>query len=123
MEPTTVMLIFGVASALIFGPLTARSTERRDKIYGGDVARALNLLACMVFVSIPLTVLSGLVVSIITRQHAPILQVGFGLLGVAFLLILAWSAVEMPARERIAPKLQRSALNTWTEEDARKSGL
>lgn len=122
MEPTTVMLIFGIASAVIFGPRTARSTERREKGYGGSVARLLNLLACMVFVSIPLTVLSGLVTSIITQQHAPILQIGFGLLGISFLLILAWSMVEMPTRAN-APVPQRTALNTWTEEDARKSGL
>lgn len=116
------MMLFGVVSALVFGPRTAQSTERREKPFGGDVARILNLLACMVFVAIPPTVLSGLAAQIIMQKHAPLLQIGFGLLGISFLLILAWAAVEMPARAN-APVAARTALNTWTAEDARKSGL
>ena len=60
MEPSTIMLVIGVASALIFGPRTAQSTERREKTYGGGAAQLLNLIACMAFVSLPLTILSGL---------------------------------------------------------------
>lgn len=122
METTTLMLLAGAVVGLIAGPLTARSTERRDKTYGGDVARILNLLACIVFVAILPTVLTGVIVGLITKNHAPVLQIGFGMLGIAFLLTLAFSVFEMPARAKV-PIASRTALNTWTAEDARNSGL
>lgn len=122
METTTIMLLVGAAVGLIAGPLTARSSERRDKTFGGDAARILNLLACIVFVAILPTVLTGVIMGLITQNHAPVLQIGFGMLGISFLLSLAYSAIEMPARAS-APTVTRTALNSWTAEDARKSGL
>lgn len=122
MEPSTIMLVIGVASALIFGPRTAQSTERREKTYGGSAAQLLNLIACMAFVSLPLTILSGLVAQIVMKQHAPLLPVALSLLAVTFAALLMWAVIEMPARSK-APVATRTALNTWTAEDARKSGL
>lgn len=116
------MLVVGVASALIFGLRTAQSVERREKAYGGSAAQLLNLIACMAFVSLPLTILSGLVAQIVLQQHAPLLPVALSLLAVTFTALLLWAAIEMPARAK-APVPTRTALNTWTEEDARKSGL
>lgn len=116
------MLVVGVTAALIFGPRTAQSTERREKTYGGGAAQMLNLIACMTFVSLPLTMLSGLIAQIVTRQHAPLLPVGLTLLAVTFIAVGLWAIIEMPARAS-APLKNRTALNTWTAEDARKSGL
>ena len=122
MEPSTIMLVIGVASALIFGPRIAQSTERREKAYGGGAAQLFNLIACMAFVSLPLTILSGLIAQILMRQHAPLLPVALSLLAVTFVALLIWAVIEMPARAK-APVATRTALNTWTAEDARKSGL
>jgi hypothetical protein len=116
------MLVVGVASALIFGPRTAQSTERREKTYGGGAAQLLNLIACMAFVSLPLTILSGLIAQIVMRQHAPLLPVALSLLAVTFIALVLWAIIEMPARAK-APVPTRTALNTWTAEDAKNSGL
>ncbi len=118
MDSTTVMLMVGGAVALIAGPLTARSSERRDMVYGGFLARVLNLIACMGFVAILPTVLTGL----LSGHGVAILPIGFGILGITLLASFAFGFIEGPARER-APKVVRTALNQWTEEDARKSGL
>lgn len=122
MEPSTIMLVIGVASALIFGPRIARSTERREKTYGGGAAQVLNLIACMAFVSLPLTILSGLVAQIVMQQHAPLLPVALSLLAVTLIALVLWAVIEIPARAN-APVQTRTALNTWTAEDAKNSGL
>ena len=116
------MLVIGVASALIFGPRIAQSTERHEKTYGGSAAQLLNLIACMAFVSLPLTILSGLIAQIVTKHHAPLLPVALSLLAVTLVALILWAIVEMPARAR-APIQTRTALNSWTAEDARKSGI
>lgn len=119
MDSITLMLIVAGTVAFTAGPLTARSTERREKIYGGTPARILNLIACMMFVAILPTVLTGLIVG----HGVGIVPVGFGILGVSLLATVGFAIIEKPARDRLAPQNQRSALSTWTEEDARKSGL
>jgi hypothetical protein len=122
MDPSIIMLVIGVASALVFGPRIAQTTERHEKTYGGSAAQLLNLVACMAFVSLPLTILSGLIAQIVLQKHAPLLPVALSLLAVTFATLLLWAAIEMPARAK-APVATRTALNTWTAEDARKSGL
>ncbi|MBK8134457.1 MAG: hypothetical protein KA401_04610 [Anaerolineae bacterium] len=119
MDSIPLMLIVATTVACIAGPLTARSTERREKIYGGTPARILNLIACMMFVAILPTVLTGLIVG----HGVGIVPVGFGILGISLLSTVGFAIIEKPARDRLAPKAQRSALNSWTEDDARKSGL
>jgi MFS family permease len=117
MEPTTIMLLVGAAFAVVFGPLTARSTERREKIYGGTVARVLNLIASVLFVAIVPTVLTGVIL-------------GHGFLGLpyalayflaSFIVLLIYAMIERPARE--ANVTERSIVQGWTEQDARSSGL
>lgn len=119
MESTTWMLLIGGAFALIFGPRVARSTENRQKRYGGTGSQIFNLLACMTFVAMPVTVLTGL----LTHFGVRTIVVGFSMLGFCLLMTLAYAIFEKPAYDREAGQVKRTALNSWTEEDARKSGL
>lgn len=119
MESTTWMLLIGGAFALIFGPRVAQSTGRREKSYGGSVAQIFNLLACMAFVALPVTVLTGL----LTHFGARTIIVGFSLLGFCLLMTLGYAIFEKPAHDKFAASSQRTALNSWTAEDAKNSGL
>lgn len=119
---TILMLVAGLSAFLLIGPRLARSTEKRETLYGGAASLWLNRLACMTFVSLPITVLTGLISGIVTQQHGPLLQVALALLATTFILLIVWAAIEMPAQAK-APKVQRTALNSWTQEDARSSGL
>lgn len=119
MDSTTWMLLVGGAFALIFGPRVARSTENREKRYGGLPSQIFNLLACMAFVALPVTVLTGL----LTHFGIATIAVGFGLLGFCLLMTLLYAVFEKPAHDAMAASAARTALNTWTEEDARRSGL
>lgn len=119
MESTTWMLLIGGSFALIFGPRVARSTQNRETLYGGLPSQIFNMIACMAFVAMPVTVLTGL----LTHYGFRTVIVGFSLLGVCLLATVGYAIFEKPAHEQLSPKVQRSALNSWTEEDARKSGL
>lgn len=118
MTPALWMLLVGGIWALAFGPGVARRTEEREKIYGGTPAKALNLIACLILVSAPAAIITGLFNGI---GLVGALVVSFSLFAVGLLLMMAFSAIEGPAREKNADK--RSITNTWTEHDARTSGL
>jgi hypothetical protein len=116
MTPELWMLLIGGAGALILGPRTARSTEKREAIYGGTPAKLLNLIASCLFTGVPFVVLTGL----FTGYGWRTIVVALSIIGVSLLVTLAYGAVEHPARQN-APK--RGITNTWTEQDARTSGL
>jgi len=112
------MLLIGGIAALTFGPTAARRSAERETIYGGMPAKALNLIASMVLVSAPATIITGLFNGI---GLVGALVVSFSLFGVGLLLMLVFSVIESPAREQNAVK--RDITKTWTEQDARSSGL
>ncbi|MFZ4812895.1 MAG: hypothetical protein ACOYL5_00060 [Phototrophicaceae bacterium] len=116
MPTETVILLAGVVFGLGVGLFTARTSARRDPIYGGAVARFFHYLAASVMTALPLTVIASAAVGGFLRA----LTVGLGffvtLWGCA--LIFAW--LERPARE---VALARKVDLGWTEQDARTSGL
>lgn len=119
MEPTTWMLLWGGGAALIIGPIVSRTTEERQQIYGGIVPRLLNLLVCMMIASVPFTVISGLILRQFNIFQA--LLWSFSVFGLALVFMMVFGAIEGPAREK--NKSERGITNTWTEHDARTSGL
>lgn len=119
MQPIHWMMLFGIGAAVIIGPMVARTTEERQKIYGGALPRLLNLLVCMIIASVPFTVVTGLIVRQFNIFQA--LLWSFSAFGIGLVLMLIFGAIEGPAREK--NKDERGITNTWTEQDARTSGL
>ncbi len=114
------ILIAALAFAVTLGPLTARSTIKREPLYGGFPAHLFNFLGSMGFVALLPSVLAGLLI-------------GAGLAGLPVAIVLLLSSLlffmiaaifELPARKRLkldAP--QQDDEPTWTEANARQSGL
>ncbi len=116
MTDLEIMLLVGLGFGLIVGPLTARSSNRREKIYGGTPAKSLHLLASGMYVATPPTVLTGVIAGVGLRTLFPLaLVLIFGSLGV----LLIFATFEKQARPASDAKSDRG----WTAEDARKSGL
>ncbi len=118
MTPALWMLLIGGIWALVFGPGVARRTEEREKIYGGTPAKALNLITSLVVTSAPAVIITGLFNGI---GLIGALVLSFSIFIVGLLLLMGFSVIEGPAREQNADK--RGITNTWTEQDARSSGL
>lgn len=111
-----IMLLVALTFGLIVGPLTARSSMRREKVYGGTPAKALHLLASGMYVAAPPTILTGAFAGVGFKTLLPLaLAMIFGSLGV----LIIFATFEKEARPATVTKLDRG----WTAEDARKSGL
>ncbi|MBZ0317633.1 MAG: hypothetical protein K8L91_14525 [Anaerolineae bacterium] len=111
-----IMLLVGLVFGLIVGPLTARSSIRREKIYGGTPSKSLHLLASGMYVATPPTILTGVIVGVGLKTLFPLaLALIFGSLGV----LMIFAIFEKQARPVRDTKLDRG----WTAEDARTSGL
>ena len=61
MDVLTQSLLVCAVFAVIFGPLTARSSHRRSPIRGGIVAQAFHLIGTMAFVSVLPGVIAALI--------------------------------------------------------------
>jgi hypothetical protein len=116
MSDLTIALTVGAIFGLIFGPLTARSSAHREKIYGGTPAKAIHMIACGMMVSVPPAALTGLIVGLHWQTLIPMgLTLLFGSLGV----LMAFAALEKPAIPAKDAQLEKG----WTAEDARASGM
>lgn len=115
---TLYVLLFVLGWALIFGSLTAASSNRRRKVRGGVLSHAFNWLASALFVSILPAVLLSIFV-----LHLPIIRIlltAVSLLGLSYLSLLVYALFEKPALDRLPPEEEDRG---WTAEDARTSGL
>ncbi len=111
-----ILSLVGLVFGLIVGPLTARSSIRREKIYGGTPAKLLHLLAAGMYVATPPTILTGVIVGVGLKTLFPLaLALIFGSLGI----LLIFATFEKQARPAHDAKSERG----WTAEDARTSGL
>lgn len=116
MTDLEIMLLVGLVFGLIVGPLTARSSIRREKIYGGTPAKLLHLLASGMYVATPPTILTGVIVGVGLKTLFPLaLLLIFGSLGI----LIIFAIFEKQARPAPDAKSERG----WTAEDARTSGL
>ncbi|MCU0513976.1 MAG: hypothetical protein MUE40_15575 [Anaerolineae bacterium] len=119
------LVIFG----LVFGVLTARSSNKREKLRGGAVARFFHFSACALMAALTPAVLVMAVfmhpewVTIGGISIAPIVQmlgIAVALAALAVLLLIPYALLEQPAR---AAWEQQQIDQGWTEKDARTSGL
>lgn len=116
MSDLAIALTVGAIFGLIFGPLTARSSTHREKIYGGTPAKVVHMIACGMMVAAPAAALTGGIVGLGVLTLLPMaFGLVFGSLGVLFI----FAALEKPA---IPVKDAKQELG-WTAEDARASGM
>jgi len=112
LEPIIFSLMFG----LILGPLAARSSQRRQPIYGGMVAQLLHGLGAVLMIAVIPMVLANLIVG---NGFLSSVVLGFGTLGTGFLVLVIFAAVEKPALDAQSTVQDHG----WTKEDAHTSGL
>ncbi|MBZ0302898.1 MAG: hypothetical protein K8J31_24345 [Anaerolineae bacterium] len=113
MNNTLLALIIGLGFGLVLGYFVARSSARREKIYGGQVAQIFHYIGAAAVTGVLPVVIASLV-----------LRGGFGLafpLAVSFMVsgflaLILFAIVEQPARSQVETR-------GWTEQDARTSGL
>ena len=77
--------------ALIFGPLTARSSHRHKPVSGGVVGHAFHLIASMAFVAVLPGALGALILGGGFEVAFPVI---IGLVIVIFVSLLGYAAVE-----------------------------
>lgn len=113
-----VLLVFGlIGFGLIFGILTARSSEKRQKIHGGPLSRFFNYLASSTMTALTPTALISI---FIFRLHLlEIALIVVGIFTATFIFLALYAIVEQPALTRLSPAEDVG----WTEQDAKTSGL
>jgi len=116
MDRTVLTLLITLAVIVLLSVPTARSSARRDKIYGGTGARVFHFLGAAIYIGVLPAALCG---SILVGPFKLGIPLAFGLLALSFLLLMAYAIFERPARAASKPSEDRG----WTAEDALKSGL
>ncbi len=115
MENAQVALLIGLGCAAVLGYFTARSSARREKIYGGQAARIFHYIGAAAVTGVLPVVLASLILGGGFGTAFP-LAVSFMLTG--FVALVIFAVIEQPARSR-----QGQTARGWTEHDARTSGL
>jgi hypothetical protein len=110
------VLVISLLFALVFGPATARSANRRQPVHGGALAHLFHTIGAGAFVAVLPGVLTGLIVG---AGFVPSFLLAVGFLLLSYVALLAFAVVERPA----AARAQAEAARGWTEDDARASGL
>lgn len=118
MDNRTLVIVLGlVVFGLVFGALTARSSEKRLKIYGGSMSRLFNYLASSAMTALAPTALISIFV--FRLEILQIVLVVAGIFAITFIFITLHAIIEKPALEQMKPVEDRG----WTEQDAKTSGL
>lgn len=113
----TLLTILIVLAVMVFLSIpTARSSIRRDPIYGGTGAQIFHFLGVAVYLGVIPSALFG---SILVGPLKLGIPLAIGLLAVSFILLCIYAIFERPARAALKPVEDRG----WTAEDALKSGL
>jgi hypothetical protein len=116
MSDLAIALTVGAIFGVILGPLTARSSIHREKIYGGTPAKAAHMIACGMMVAAPVAAITGGIAGLGLLTLLPMaFGLVFGSLGVLFI----FAVLEKPT---IPSKDAKQDLG-WTAEDARASGM
>jgi hypothetical protein len=113
MDRTLLALLIGLGCGLVLGYFTARSSAKREKIYGGQAALIFHYIGAAAVTGVLPLVLASLIVGGGFGTAFP-LAVSFMLTG--FLSLVIFAIVEQPAR---ASHVSQG----WTEQDARTSGM
>jgi hypothetical protein len=109
-------ILIGLACGLVLGVFTARSSARRDRVYGGVLAQVFHYLGAASFVS----ALPGVLAAVFLGQGVlRAAAVGFGFMLLSLALLLVYALFERGARAR----LPAAPAESWTADKARTSGL
>ena len=108
------LILFG----LVAGYFTSQSSNKRETIYGGTIAKLFNYLAACLMVTLTPTVLT--LVIVLRTGILPALAVAISMVILANILLIFFAIAEKPAKEARAKLL---ADRGWTAEDAISSGL
>jgi hypothetical protein len=114
-----IVLLVGLAFAVVFGFLTARSSNRREKIYGGLLAQIFHYIGAGSFVAVLPVVLTSLIVGGGFKLAFPL---GIGFLATSLIALVVFAIFERPALEAAKRTLEAEDRG-WTKEDAISSGL
>lgn len=117
-ETTQQVILICLAFAAVFGPLAARSSNRRATIYGGWIAQIFHFIGAAALVSVLPAVIVGLLLGGGFRAGVP---VAIGLLIISLASMIVFALFEQPALDAV--EAQKGDDQGWTEEDARSSGL
>lgn len=117
MEPRILIaVLLLLAFGVYFGRKLAQISESVATIRGGQTARMLHFLACCIMAMLVPSILAEVFVF---RLGTISVVFSIGLVGIAFLLLIGYAALELPARERASLEEDRG----WTAQDAKASGL
>jgi hypothetical protein len=117
-ETTQQVILICLVFAVVFGPLAARSSNRRATIYGGLIAQIFHFIGAAALVSVLPAVIAGLVLGGGFRAGVP---VAVGLLVISLSSLVVFAIFEQPTLNAV--EAQKGDDQGWTEEDARSSGL
>lgn len=116
MDRLQIAILIGLAFGVVLGALAARSSARREKVYGGPLAQVFHYLGAALFVS----ALPGVLATVILGQGVlRAAAVGFGFVLLSLAMLLVYAVFERGARAGL-PAAQD---DEWTAEKARTSGL
>ncbi len=110
-------LLVALVFAAMTGPWVARSSSRRQPVYGGVIAQIFHSMGAGAFAAAVPGVIAALIQG---GGFGTALPVIFTCLGVSLLALLCFAVIERPARA--AQGIQPED-HGWTAEDARTSGL
>ncbi|NWG15121.1 MAG: hypothetical protein HXY41_00665 [Chloroflexi bacterium] len=116
MDRTSLTLLIVAALIVVFCVPLARSSNRRDQIYGGAAARFFHFIGAAAYVGVLPSALFG---SFLVGPLKLGIPLALGLLAISLLALLLYAVFEQPARAKRVPEKERG----WTAEDALKSGL
>ncbi len=113
-ELTTILI--GLGLAVVLGLLAARSSNNRDKIYGGPLAHFFHYIGAGLLVAVAPMVLASAI--FIHLEFGSILLIAVGFFAASYVSLLIYASLERPALARV-----QTEDRGWTEADARTSGL
>jgi hypothetical protein len=97
MDNTILASLIGLGFALVLGALTARSSARREKIYGGTVAHIFHYVGAAGAVGVLPTVLASLILGLGLLRA---ILMGLSFMAVGLIALVLFALVEHPARPR-----------------------
>jgi len=113
MDTPLLALLIGLGCGLVLGYFTARSSAKREKIYGGQAALIFHYIGAAAVTGVLPVVLSSLILG---GGFSTAFPLGVGFMVTGFLALVIFAVIEQPARSEHLAK-------GWTEQDARTSGM
>lgn len=110
------ILTVGMAFGLLLGIPLSLSSFKKETIYGGILPKIFNTLGAILFAGVLPAVLYG----IIFGHGLKAFPIAVGMMLGSLLSFLLFAIVEYPAKQRLEPEVDEQS---WTEADARSSGL